>query len=195
MYQQIADHREKRLDTAILASLVLIMLLHGIMNHFRLQMLPTYLVALILIIGFILRITRNQSKVRLQTRFKKYLKKGLLIMVVMALTAGSMYLTHVLPAFSLPEPTGKYAIGTISQHLTDQSRDETLSAAPGDKRELMVNVWYPVDPDVAKQMPKEPYPAELGEAISLVFGIPKCRPRRKSPPILAGSELKSISSL
>ncbi|WP_238354031.1 alpha/beta hydrolase [Paenibacillus sp. 23TSA30-6] len=57
--------------------------------------------------------------------------------------------------------------------MTDQSRDETLSATPGDKRELMINVWYPVDPDVAKQKPKEPYPAELGEAISLVFGIPK----------------------
>lgn len=57
--------------------------------------------------------------------------------------------------------------------MTDQNRDETLSAAPGDKRELMINVWYPVNPDVAKQKPKEPYPDELGEAISLVFGIPK----------------------
>ncbi|TKH44914.1 hypothetical protein C1I60_08790 [Paenibacillus terrae] len=155
--------RERRLDTAILSSLVLVMFLHGMMDHFRLQMLPTYLVAWILIIGFILRIIKPQAKVRLQTRFKKYLKKGLLTMVVMALTAGSMYLTHVLPAFTLPEPTGKYAIGTISQHLTDQNRDETLSAAPGDKRELMINVWYPVDPDVAKQKPKEPYPAELGD--------------------------------
>ncbi|MFK4475104.1 putative dienelactone hydrolase [Paenibacillus sp. RC73] len=165
--------RERRLDTAVLSSLVLVVLLHGNMDHFRLQMLPTYLVAWILILGFILRIIKPQAKERLQTRKNIYMKKGLLTMVVMALTAGSMYLTHVLPAFSLPEPTGKYAIGTISQHLTDQSRDETLSAVPGDKRELMVNVWYPVDPDVAKQKPKEPYPAELGEAISLVFGIPK----------------------
>ncbi|OMF40389.1 alpha/beta hydrolase family protein [Paenibacillus peoriae] len=169
----IFEKKERRLDIAILSSLVFVVLLLGTMDHFRMQMLPTYLVALILSIGFMLRMIKPQSKVRLQTRFKKYVEKGLLAMVVMALTAGSMILTHVLPTFSLPEPTGKYAIGTISRHLTDPSRDEILSEAPGDKRELMVNVWYPVDPDVAKQKPKESYPAELGEAISLVFGIPK----------------------
>ncbi|WP_238354032.1 hypothetical protein [Paenibacillus sp. 23TSA30-6] len=46
-------------------TLEIAVLLHGIMSHFRLQMLPTYLVAWILIIGFILRITRNPSKVRM----------------------------------------------------------------------------------------------------------------------------------
>ncbi|MCM3337763.1 hypothetical protein M3650_03705 [Paenibacillus sp. MER TA 81-3] len=91
----------------------------------------------------------------------------------MAVTAASIYLTNLLPAFSMPDPTGKYAIGTISQHLTDEARDETLTAEQGDKRELMVNVWYPVDFDKAKSNPKESYPSELGEAISLVFGVPK----------------------
>ena len=161
--------RKRRLDTAILSSLVLVVLLHGIIDHFRLQMLPTYLVTLTLIMGFILRLAKPQPKARLQSRFKK----GLLSIVVLAVTAASIYLTYLMPIFSLPEPTGKYAIGTISQHLTDQSRDETLSPEQGDKRELMVNVWYPVDPEKAKQKPKEHYPAELGEAISLVFGIPK----------------------
>ncbi|MEK5024104.1 MULTISPECIES: alpha/beta hydrolase family protein [unclassified Paenibacillus] len=37
----------------------------------------------------------------------------------------------------------------------------------------MVNVWYPVDPEEAEGKVKEHYPSELGEAISLVFGLPK----------------------
>jgi dienelactone hydrolase len=36
----------------------------------------------------------------------------------------------------------------------------------------MINVWYPVNQDAARGLPLEHYPSELGEAISLVFGIP-----------------------
>ena len=36
----------------------------------------------------------------------------------------------------------------------------------------MINVWYPVDQETAQGLPLEHYPSELGEAISLVFGIP-----------------------
>jgi hypothetical protein len=64
----------------------------------------------------------------------------------MAVTSVSIYLTNLLPLFSVPDPTGKHAIGTISQQLTDTTRDETLTTDPGDKRELMVNIWYPMKP-------------------------------------------------
>lgn len=92
--------------------------------------------------------------------------------MVLLLSAGSVALTWLLPAFTMPEPTGLYAIGTFQQQLVDESREETKSPEPGDKRELMINVWYPVDHEAAKGLPLEHYPAELGEAISLVFGIP-----------------------
>jgi predicted dienelactone hydrolase len=45
----------------------------------------------------------------------------------------------------LPPPTGKYGVGRIVYHWTDDSRTEQLSKAPGAKRELMVYVWYPAD--------------------------------------------------
>ena len=46
----------------------------------------------------------------------------------------------------LPELTGPYEVGTVSHHLTDESRDETFTPdEPNDKRELMVQFWYPAD--------------------------------------------------
>lgn len=48
-------------------------------------------------------------------------------------------------AASLPEPTGKYGVGTISLPLADTSRSGS-SYADGTKvpyRELMIQIWYP----------------------------------------------------
>lgn len=47
---------------------------------------------------------------------------------------------------SLPSPTGPLKTGRMSFHWTDQGRDELETKAPGDKRELMVHLFYPADP-------------------------------------------------
>ncbi|GGF94663.1 carboxylic ester hydrolase [Paenibacillus albidus] len=161
--------RNRRLDTFLLSGLVLALLLHGTLDHLRLQMVPVYAVLLTLIVVLILRVAKPNA----QTRSRSIWKKTLLSAAVLALTAASLYLSYLLPVFSMPEPTGGYAVGTISRQLTDSGREETLSTAPNDKRELMVNVWYPVDAKQAKGLAVEHYPAALGDAISLVFGIPR----------------------
>jgi len=106
-----------------------------------------------------------------------------------------VYLSRLLPVFSMPEPTGSYAIGTISQHLTDVTRDEILTEEdPSDKRELMVNVWYPTDRSEIEGKKVEHYPAELGDAISLVFGISKqifSHVTAIPTHVVAGAELSS----
>ena len=43
----------------------------------------------------------------------------------------------------IPEPTGKYNIGTRSQHLIDLNREEIATQERNDFRELMVQIWYP----------------------------------------------------
>ncbi|VAW42083.1 hypothetical protein MNBD_CHLOROFLEXI01-1349, partial [hydrothermal vent metagenome] len=48
-----------------------------------------------------------------------------------------------MPVPRLPDPTGPYAIGTFSSYLVDNGRLETYTEDPNDKRELMVQVWYP----------------------------------------------------
>lgn len=147
---------------AMISALVLFTVLHGVIEQFRVQMLPTYLLVLVLLVMIVVRQKNHRSRIQ----------ATLTSIMVLLLSAGSVALTWLLPAFTMPEPTGLYAIGTFQQQLVDESREETKSPEPGDKRELMINVWYPVDHEAAKGLPLEHYPAELGEAISLVFGIP-----------------------
>ncbi len=45
-----------------------------------------------------------------------------------------------------PALTGPYCVGVSVLHLVDESRDETLTSAPGDKREVLVYLFYPILP-------------------------------------------------
>ncbi|MEC0698488.1 dienelactone hydrolase family protein [Bacillus haynesii] len=79
---------------------------------------------------------------RLQIRMWKPLKYGLYALTFVML-AVSAFLSVYLPVFDLPKPDGAYSVGTKTFHLTDRGREETLTKNPYDKRELMVQVWYP----------------------------------------------------
>lgn len=41
--------------------------------------------------------------------------------------------------------TGPFAVGTRTYFWIDEKREETFTTAPGDKRHLMVQVWYPAE--------------------------------------------------
>ena len=53
------------------------------------------------------------------------------------------------PAEPLPAPTGPHKTGRMSFHWKDTSRAELETSAPDDKRELMVHVFYPTDPNAS----------------------------------------------
>ncbi len=55
--------------------------------------------------------------------------------------------TYILPMFSLPRPTGSYAVGTRVVYLVDPIRMETHVPGPPRPREIMVQFWYPASPD------------------------------------------------
>jgi len=77
--------------------------------------------------------------------------------VVLALlgVAGSSALPIIIPVFHLPHPTGPYAIGTVTYHWVDSARAEVFTSDPEDRRELMVQVWYPGKGD--RSAPRAPY--------------------------------------
>jgi len=50
-----------------------------------------------------------------------------------------------VPVPVLPRPTGPFAVGRIGFDWTDRSRREVLSKDAGEKRELMIYVWYPTE--------------------------------------------------
>lgn len=69
----------------------------------------------------------------------------------------------VVPVFRLPVPTGPYAVGTRTYHWVDAGRPDVFTADPDDRRELVVQVWYPaVDEPSA---PRAPYVAD-GRALA-----------------------------
>jgi hypothetical protein len=49
----------------------------------------------------------------------------------------------------LPAPSGPHKTGRTSFHWRDATRDELETSAPEDKRELMVHVFYPADPNAS----------------------------------------------
>jgi dienelactone hydrolase len=58
--------------------------------------------------------------------------------------------------FRLPAPTGPYKVGTQIRHIKDVSRLESFSDGCGSHRELVIQIWYPVDPSVGN-LAKAPY--------------------------------------
>ncbi len=59
------------------------------------------------------------------------------------LALASAGLAYTLPMFRLPNPTGRFAVGTTVLHLVDKSRTEIHATPPRGPRELMVQIWYP----------------------------------------------------
>jgi len=45
----------------------------------------------------------------------------------------------------LPVPTGPYAVGRTAYDWVDGDRSDSLADLPGEKRELLVWIWYPAD--------------------------------------------------
>lgn len=76
----------------------------------------------------------------------------MLAMLGLGLGMISVVLALVLPVFSLPRPTGPYAVGTRVVHLIDASRSDPAFASG--HREFMVQVWYPAE---AGNEPRAPY--------------------------------------
>jgi predicted dienelactone hydrolase len=71
----------------------------------------------------------------------------------------SVGLPLVFPVFRFPTPTGRFGVGTTTYHWVDTDRREVFSDDPNERRELMVQVWYPT-----KKGPKAPRAAYIANA-------------------------------
>lgn len=89
----------------------------------------------------------------------------------MVLTISTFILAFILFPFpQLPKPTGEYKIGVKTFHLIDDSRKEPFTERINDYRELMVDVWYPID----KELTATPisYPNALGNVAANIAKLP-----------------------
>lgn len=105
---------------------VVLTLCHVIVEGYRWQMFPAYLLIILLLIYPIVdhRIGRNTSYFT--------------AVAGLCCLGAAVLLSTILPVFALPIPTGPYKIATQVRYLVDRSRRETFSENPDAWRELMI---------------------------------------------------------
>jgi predicted dienelactone hydrolase len=107
-------------------------------------------------------------------RLLKRVLKGLAALIVggvagIASFLGWLRLEHGLP-LTLSEPTGPYPVGRVVYHWVDDSRTDVLAPAAGEKRELVVWVWYPAAPQPGAKA-AEYLPAPWRKALDPIQGV------------------------
>lgn len=124
----------------------IIMLTHGIIEGIRWQMIPAYVLTAVPLLIFVVKSMSKPEKTEQRTVKKRSLAK-LVMVTALAIIYSSVAvaLPLILPIFTFEKPTGPYKIGTVTYDWTDDQREETLTPDPGDKRELMIQIWYPAD--------------------------------------------------
>ncbi|WP_135227884.1 alpha/beta hydrolase family protein [Deinococcus fonticola] len=143
-------------DVAALLPL-LATLAHLLLEGWRVQMVPLYLLAALVLVTR-LRFRRRTPGTGRPTR----LRTGVTALVLAAAGAVPAW---VLPVVTLPRPTGPYAVGVVDRELGDPVR----------ARRLMVSIWYPAAQS-GPRAPLTPYPDQVAVGLATSFGVPAAAP-------------------
>jgi predicted dienelactone hydrolase len=92
---------------------------------------------------------------------------GRVALTIGLLSGGLALLTALVP--SLPKPSGAHRVGSVVFRWTDHSRAETLTSAPNDRRQVVVQAWYPTDAVKGRAVP---YFEAQGRLPASIAGLP-----------------------
>jgi predicted dienelactone hydrolase len=121
----------------------LLAICHVVVEGYRWQMFPAYCLAIVFVV---------YECTRWFWVFRAPYCAGV---AALLFELAAITLSTALPIFRLPAPTGPYKIGTEIRHIVDEGRWDPFSDYPNSARELMIQIWYPVDPSM--QGPVAPY--------------------------------------
>ncbi|MGW1454391.1 alpha/beta hydrolase family protein [Salegentibacter agarivorans] len=111
----------------------IIFILHLVLEGFRWQMLPGYLI----VTGVLLLIWKQPTWKEWNLSIKVLITTGFALVLLL-----SWCLPIILPVFKLPSPSDKFEIGSKYIHIKTD-RPELITLDKNDERELMVKAWYP----------------------------------------------------
>ncbi|MGV2882554.1 alpha/beta hydrolase family protein [Paenibacillus taichungensis] len=142
---------KKRRRTVFIASgiTILLLIIHWTVEGYRVQLFFPYCITIIFLATSGYSYFRKNGPKKIPRFLLGSAYTAIAIMLVV--TAGLMYAFPVV--FNLPEPTGEFKVGTQTFHLVDTNREENFDKARDGKRELMVQVWYPVKVGADKYAP------------------------------------------
>lgn len=166
--------RWSKLATLVAVVMVTVQLLA---EGFRWQMIPAYVSPVILILCYLLAGGKKDFR-----GWGIFIVKTLLLCIYLSVAVA---LPLLMPVFSFEEPTGPHRIGTKVYHWIDHQRNEPYSKNSTDRRELMVQIWYPAA-EKSKGDP-EPY-------IRNINGLSKGLEKTLSIPAFAFSHMGLVKS-
>lgn len=118
-----------------------LIIVHILIEGYRWQMVPAYAFTGLL---FLLSLPRLRRPAPMSAPRRRFIfiwnGLGLLFLLVMAVPP----VLFPVPVF--PKPGGPYQVGTVSYYRVDEARAELYTPDVSDKRELMIQVWYPATP-------------------------------------------------
>jgi dienelactone hydrolase len=124
---------------------LLLGMVHLLTEGWRWQLVPAYGLACALSVSVVLRLALvrlagDHSHSHCRLRILGHATAWLCVV-------STVLLCVTFPIFALPEPSGPYAVGTTRMRLVDTSRAETFTPDSDDHRELLLQVWYPAEPE------------------------------------------------
>jgi predicted dienelactone hydrolase len=117
--------------------IVLLALVQLLINGFYWHFLPSYL--LVLFIVMIAIFLKDSSKIK-----KRLLQFILVFMLLASILTWSIF----LPIPELTKPQGDYKVGTRIFRWVDDGRAEQITSDLNDKRNVVVQAWYPTEENV-----------------------------------------------
>ncbi|MDK8181334.1 dienelactone hydrolase family protein [Paenibacillus sp. UMB4589-SE434] len=120
----------------------LLLVIHAFVEGMRWPMIPIYVITVFPILIFA---KRSLLPSREQPQKTSRLRMTLLTILAALLSFTAVALPLLFPVFTFKKPTGPFAVGTVTYHWTDEKREEISTPEPEDKRELMVQIWYPAN--------------------------------------------------
>lgn len=110
----------------------------------RWQMIPAWTLSALF---FLVALLERRRPAGVAARDRR--TKGSTAVLAAGLGAAGLAVSGVLPiifpVFRFPRPRGPYAIGTVTYHWVDVDRPEAFTVDLDDRRELMVQIWYPAE--------------------------------------------------
>ena len=129
--------------------------IHLIAEGWRIQMVPLYIFAVIVLV--------SRSPALLGREGTERHGYGILANSAIAifLVICGVFAGWLLPVVKLPNPTGPYHVGIVNRELVDEERG----------RRLMVSVWYPASKG-GTPAPLTHYPDEVATGLGNLAGLP-----------------------
>lgn len=152
-------HRKERWLVGTIAAATLAGAVHVAVGAPRWGLLPLYLFDLGAAFVSALRLG-HMPEVR--PRWRQVVARTLMLA---AAALAVLTPTWLLPIPSYERPTGPYQVGTRTEYWVDSTRAESFTFDTTDHRRLMVQMWYPGEPEPgSRRVRSHPAPAELATA-------------------------------